>query len=180
MKRRNPPYLHEHESRHGKTVYALAWGNQVDNVNLPHKPTIPENISPTTPLPLELAVRVAFPSGTMTVSGLRNEIRKGNLRASKVAGKIFTTLRDVERMMEQCRITDAADAVRVRNSTCATPSDPVAQDAGSSSTERPTASASSAAQAHLNQIAQRLKKPSANTLPQSTSPTSAKVVPIKS
>jgi hypothetical protein len=141
---------------------------------------IPDNITPDTPLPLEMATRIAFPNGTMTVSGLRNEIRKGTLQASKIAGRIFVTLAGITRMIEQCRITEADENTRVRNSISGTPNDPAAQSDGSSWTAPPTVSASSAAQAHLNQIAQRLKKPSPDILPKSTSPTSAKVVPIKS
>jgi hypothetical protein len=140
----------------------------------------PDNIEPDKPLPLEMAARVAFPDGSMTASGLRNEIKKGNLQASKVAGRIWTTLSNIKRMMERCQITEADDAARVRNSTSANPSDPAASSDGSSSTAPPAASASREAQAHLSQIVQRLRKPSPPTSPKSTSPTSGKVVPIKS
>jgi hypothetical protein len=139
---------------------------------------IPDNIERDKPMPLDLAARAAFPDGSMTVSGLRNEIRKGNLQASKVAGRIWTTINDIERMMQQCRITGAEDAAK-RNSTCVNPSGPEARSGGSSSIPS-MADASSAAQAHLNQIAQRLRKPSPPTSPKSTLPTSAKVVPLKS
>ena len=141
---------------------------------------IPDNIDSDKPLPLDMAARVAFPDGSMTVSGLRNEIKKGNLQASKVAGRIWTTLGNIKRMMERCQIAEAYDAARVRNFTSANPSDREASSDGSSSTAPPTASASREAQAHLSQIAQRLRKPSPPTSPKSTSPTSGKVVPIKS
>lgn len=146
------------------------------------RPIPSDNIDdPDKPMLLKKAARVAFPDGSMTVSGLRNEIRKGNLEASKVAGRIWTTLNKIERMMTRCSITEAAgDAVRDRSSTCATPSDPVAHGDGSSSTAGPADSASSAAQAHLRKIAHGLRKPSRNISPPSTSPTSAKVVPIRS
>jgi hypothetical protein len=137
-------------------------------------------IGPDTPMPLEMAARAAFPDGAMTVSGLRNEIRKGNLEASKVAGRIWTTLNNIKRMMERCSIFGAGDGARERNSICANPNDRAAQGDGSYSTPRQADDASSKAQAHLSQIAQRLRKPSRPTLPKSTSPTSGKVVPIKS
>jgi hypothetical protein len=43
------------------------------------------------PLTLDEAVAVFFPDGPLTVSSLRTEIRKGNLRAAKVAGRFFVT-----------------------------------------------------------------------------------------
>ena len=37
------------------------------------------------------AVALFFPRGPLTVSSLRNEIRKGRLRATKPAGKLLVT-----------------------------------------------------------------------------------------
>jgi hypothetical protein len=56
-----------------------------------------------TPLRLEQAVKVAFPFGGMTVSGLRKERDRGNLCIEKIAGKEFTTLRNIEEMRVKCR-----------------------------------------------------------------------------
>jgi hypothetical protein len=56
-----------------------------------------------TPLRLEQAVKVAFPFGGMTVSGLRRERDRGNLGIEKIAGKEFTTLRNIEEMRAKCR-----------------------------------------------------------------------------
>ena len=56
-----------------------------------------------TPLRLEQAVTVAFPFGGMTVSGLRKERDRGNLCIEKIAGKEFTTLRNIEEMRVKCR-----------------------------------------------------------------------------
>lgn len=41
-------------------------------------------IGPDTPLRLDRAVELAFPAGGMTVSGLRREASKGNLRLKKL------------------------------------------------------------------------------------------------
>lgn len=59
-------------------------------------------ITKTTPLRLEDAVRLAFPAGGMTVSGLRTERRKGNLAVMMLAGKEFTTLAAIEDMLAKC------------------------------------------------------------------------------
>lgn len=130
---------------------------------------------------LETAARLAFPDGAMTVSSLRNEIRKGNLRAVKRAGKMFTTLNNIERMMRELCINDGAGAdAKVRNSTFGKPSDPATQDGGSSSTPLRPASGLSAPLAALNEIAMALKKPSSDTSRKSMSRVSAKVIQLKS
>jgi hypothetical protein len=59
--------------------------------------------APGTPLRLSEAVKLAFPHGGMTVSGLRRERDHGRLAVFKIAGKDFTTLADIGRMMELCR-----------------------------------------------------------------------------
>ena len=143
------------------------------------KVSVPDNVDPNHPIMLEAAARLGFPDGSMTVSGLCNEIRKGNLHASKMAGRIYVTLNEIQQMRERCNI-GAGDEVRERNSTSANQSGPVAQGDGSSSTPHRPGSASSEALAHLQMIAQRLKKPLPDTSPESTSPTSAVVIPLKS
>jgi hypothetical protein len=55
------------------------------------------------PLRLKQAVELAFPFGGMTVSGLRRERDRGNLHIEKIAGKEFTTLRNIEEMRARCR-----------------------------------------------------------------------------
>src|SRR6516162_1996331 len=64
--------------------------------------TQPE-ITPTTPLRLADAVKIAFPMGGMTVAGLRRERNRNRLVVEKIAGKEFTTLAHIERMRELCR-----------------------------------------------------------------------------
>jgi len=65
---------------------------------------LPSEIGPNTPLRLAEAAKIAFPSGGMTVSGLRREIARGRLAVEIIAGKQFTTLADIEEMRSQCRV----------------------------------------------------------------------------
>jgi hypothetical protein len=134
----------------------------------------PETVTPTTPLRLDIAAQLAFPDGSIGVSGLRREIARGNLRAERIAGKIFVTLAAIEDMRTRCAIQ------RVPDSTCASRDDRAASGDGSSSIPVATEAASKSAQAHLQTIVEQLKKPSLTTSQKSTSQTSAKVVPIKS
>lgn len=134
----------------------------------------PDTITPTTPLRLDVAARLAFPDGSIGVSGLRREIARGNLRAERIAGKIFVTLAAIEDMRTRCAVQ------KVPDSTCASRDDRVGNGDGSSSIPVPTEAASKSAQAHLQAIVEQLKKPSLTTSQKSTSQTSAQVVPIKS
>ena len=56
------------------------------------------------PLRLSTAAALAFPDGTMTVSGLRREVIRGRLVVERIAGKDFTTLANIDRMRELCRV----------------------------------------------------------------------------
>jgi hypothetical protein len=69
---------------------------------------LPEGVTPDTPLRLKDAVRIAFPDGSLSVSGARREISKGRLKCSQIAGKQFTTIRDIQNMVEQCRVSPRA------------------------------------------------------------------------
>jgi hypothetical protein len=64
----------------------------------------PEKITPDTPLRLEIAAALAFPDGSMTASGLRREGARGRLAIERIAGKDYTTLANIERMRELCRV----------------------------------------------------------------------------
>ena len=64
----------------------------------------PEKITPDTPLRLAVAAALAFPDGSMTASGLRREAERGRLVIERVAGKDYTTLANIERMRELCRV----------------------------------------------------------------------------
>ncbi|CCD88702.1 Conserved hypothetical protein; putative excisionnase [Bradyrhizobium sp. ORS 285] len=61
-------------------------------------------IAPDTPLRLADAVKIVFPMGGMTVSGLRREIRRKRLTVEVMAGKQFTTLAAIEEMRRLCRV----------------------------------------------------------------------------
>jgi hypothetical protein len=63
-----------------------------------------EEITPDTPLRLAVAAAVAFPDGSMTASGLRRESLRGRLVVERIAGKLFTSLIEIERMRERCRV----------------------------------------------------------------------------
>jgi hypothetical protein len=76
-------------------------------------------IAPDTPLRLSVAAALAFPDGSMTASGLRRECARGRLVVERIAGKDYTTLANIERMRELCRlapdhtsISDARDLTR--------------------------------------------------------------------
>lgn len=60
-------------------------------------------IGPDVPLRLADALKLAYPAGGMTLSGLRREIKRGTLDVEIVANKSFVTLRAIEQMRERCR-----------------------------------------------------------------------------
>jgi hypothetical protein len=62
------------------------------------------DLSQDAPLRLDVAVKVAFPAGGMTIKGLRKEIARGRLQVELIAGKHFTTLAAISRMRELCRV----------------------------------------------------------------------------
>jgi hypothetical protein len=64
--------------------------------------TIDENA----PVRLEDIIPIAFPAGGITLAGLRKEVARGNLAVEKIAGKLFTTLADIKRMREKCRVKE--------------------------------------------------------------------------
>src|SRR5579862_5292108 len=63
-----------------------------------------DQIKPDTPLRLSVAAALAFPDGSMTVSGLRREGARGRLVIERIAGKDYTTLANIERMRAVCRV----------------------------------------------------------------------------
>lgn len=62
-----------------------------------------ENIPSDAPLRLSIAAKLAFPDGSMTASGLRREGKRGRLEIVRVAGKQYTSLEAIKRMIELCR-----------------------------------------------------------------------------
>ena len=136
----------------------------------------PSNIGPDTPLRLEIAARLAFPDGSMGASGLRRERDRGHLVVEKIAGKEFTTLRNIEEMRKQCR-------AKLRVPDCGL--NPKSEAKTESSSIAPHGSFATArvksARAALEMTAKRLNERLPNTSPQSTGPTEpALVIPIKS
>ena|ERR1700719_11899 len=61
-------------------------------------------IEPNTPLRLSAAAAFGFPDGSMAASGLRREAARGRLVIERIAGKDYTTLANIERMRELCRL----------------------------------------------------------------------------
>ena len=70
------------------------------------RPALPakEDIAPDTPLRLHVAATLAFPDGSMTASGLRKELARGRLLIERIAGKDYTTIANIERMRQLCRV----------------------------------------------------------------------------
>jgi hypothetical protein len=56
-----------------------------------------EAVGPDVPLRLDIAVKIAFPYGGMTVSGLRKEYARGRLVIERIAGKDYVTLNAIEK-----------------------------------------------------------------------------------
>ena len=63
-----------------------------------------EDIGHDQPLRLAVAAALAFPDGSMTASGLRREASRGRLAIERIAGKDYTTLRNIEEMRALCRV----------------------------------------------------------------------------
>jgi hypothetical protein len=133
-------------------------------------PVIPnrEEIGPDTPLRLDVAAHVAFPGGGMTASGLRREAARGRLTIERIAGKDFTTLGAIAEMREKCRAQQHHP-----DSTCESAA--TAAINGSSLTKD-----ANYAQAHLQMIAEKLKRRSNDTSAENTNQTSATVIPLGS
>jgi len=64
----------------------------------------PETVTPTTPLRLDVAARLAFPDGSIKASALRRMAASGKLDHEKIAGKLYTTLANIEEMRCSCRV----------------------------------------------------------------------------
>ncbi|MEH2510180.1 hypothetical protein V1291_001534 [Nitrobacteraceae bacterium AZCC 1564] len=71
-----------------------------------------KDVTPTTPLRLETAAKLAFPDGSMKLAGLRREIARGRLAYEVIAGKHYTTLTDIEDMRRLCRVDARAAGAR--------------------------------------------------------------------
>ena len=69
-------------------------------------PRLTLSVDNDTPLRLADAIKIAFPRGGITVSGLRKEAAKGRLIIERIAGKDFVTLAAINAMRAECRIGD--------------------------------------------------------------------------
>jgi hypothetical protein len=90
-------------------------------------------ICPVTPVRLKTAAELAFPDGSMTVSGLRKEAKRGRLVIERIAGKDYTTLRNIELMRKLCRV-DQKDPISGGERNVAPAAKSSARGLGSSST----------------------------------------------
>src|ERR1700683_4783164 len=70
------------------------------------KPLEVGSVARDAPIRLSTAAKLAFPDGTMTASGLRREASRGRLITERIAGKDFTTLGNIDRMSELCRVKE--------------------------------------------------------------------------
>jgi hypothetical protein len=124
-----------------------------------------EDIGRDQPLRLAVAAALAFPDGSMTASGLRREAARGRLAIERIAGKDYTTLGNIERMRDLCRVearglacsSSQRSATRVASSSVTQP--------GSSATERVRS-----ARAALERTARGLSGRLPSTLPANTEP----------
>jgi hypothetical protein len=115
-------------------------------------------VSEDAPLRLAEAAKIAFPDGSISASGLRSEASKGRLTIERIAGKDFTTLQDIKRMRELCRVKAKKRASNfVPNDGVAMASSPITPP-GASATATETL-----AQAALNRTLQGLNESSSIT-----------------
>lgn len=63
-----------------------------------------DEVTVDTPLRLDVAAGLAFPDGSITASGLRREAEKGRLVVWLIANRMMTSLTEIGRMIERCRV----------------------------------------------------------------------------
>ncbi|MGC2778461.1 MAG: hypothetical protein WA418_22780 [Bradyrhizobium sp.] len=129
-----------------------------------------ENIKETTPLRLEVAARLAFPDGSVTVSTLRRQIANGLLVAEKIGNKLYTTPQAILEMRERCRVQAKDPALSCKR-----------RETGSDSGSSGMASEASALDA-LRANAAKLKQSLLNTSSANATPEQAvtAVIPMRS
>ena len=88
---------------HVDAVSDVAGNDSVGILSVADHKVLPDGIDLDTPLRLSDAVKIAFPRGGMTVSGLRREIKRNRLEFEEIAGKQFTTLAYIKLMRDRCR-----------------------------------------------------------------------------
>jgi hypothetical protein len=131
---------------------------------------------PDDPLRLKDAVKIAFPFGGMTVSGLRREAEKGNLVLERYANKDFVTLNAIVEMRKRCRDHQKVPVSGLNLKSEMQRESSSAGRRGSYETER-----TRSALAALEQTAKALSKPSLITSPRNIpSQGTADVILLKS
>src|SRR5262249_7566932 len=142
-------------------------GDASRRLTMARTPTLPPRdlIADDTPLRLDIAAALAYPDGSMTASGLREEAGGGRLVTERTAGKDYTTLAAIEDMRALCRVPQKASVSGFAPKT----ETPMAHSAsarfGSSEMDR-----AKSARAALQKIARAPSEPSGSTSPPSTSP----------
>jgi hypothetical protein len=129
----------------------------------------PETITPTSPLRLSVAAKIAFPDGSMSAKALRTLGSSGRLAVELIQGKHFTTLANIEEMRSLCRVKPKVQDLNSSNEKPVRPS-------GTSVTPVALTKARAALRASLN----KPSLPSRGINSKSTIPRGkAKVIPIK-
>jgi hypothetical protein len=119
------------------------------------------DVAEDTQLSLQAAARLAFPDGTVSARTLRAEAARGKLAIFRIGKKYYTTVAEIERMIERCPVQPKA---RISISG----GDPGGPPSGQSGTE--------AARAALKASMAKLKEGSRTTSRPSTGRTSATVI----
>jgi hypothetical protein len=114
-------------------------------------------VTPTTPLRLEVAARLAWPDGSMSVSALRRLVVAEKVTYEFVAGKYFVTLAAIEEYRASCRVAAKPHTLPLKNTKTA------ALQPGSSETDSLLV-----AQDAMRLMLSELKKPSPGTSRKST------------
>jgi len=132
--------------------------DEVDQDRRRLDPRTGKTIGQHDPIRLSTAARIAFPDGSVTETALRAAMKSGQLSGFKMNGKFLTTLHDIERFIDLCRVNPRAPDCGIES-----PDHP-SQDV----TPNRASTSSSATDAKLAQdtalmIARRLKQGSRNT-----------------
>jgi hypothetical protein len=125
---------------------------------------LPNEIGKDDPLRLDVAASLAFPDGSMTASGLRNEHKRGRLVIMRIANKDYTTLANIEKMRELCEVPPKDPACGSVNRNMTKPESSLTMPSGSSEME-------SIKKAHAAALAtvEQLSASSRTTSPENTS-----------
>jgi hypothetical protein len=113
---------------------------------------------------LDAAASLAFPDGSMSASGLRREGMRGRLTIERIAGKDYTTLANIDRMRELCRVRQPDPTCGSEKNAATDPAESPTPPSGSSSTEK-LRRAQSAAEQTVTELRERLSATSTSSTP---------------